>query len=67
VSAERICEQCGRTFKPVRPNARFHNDRCRAAWHKAHPLAGDPVAVFMGQVAAIRRRRPSRRLPHKRA
>jgi len=34
----RICAECGRRFKAARPEARYHNVRCRwKAWDKAHP------------------------------
>ena len=28
------CENCGKTFKPKRPGARFDSDKCRYEFHK---------------------------------
>lgn len=34
----KVCEYCGRKFKPVRHWQRFCSDRCRwKSWDKRHP------------------------------
>lgn len=30
----RKCDNCGKSYKPKRPNSRFHNDACKTSFHQ---------------------------------
>lgn len=38
------CDYCGAHFQSVKEDARFHTDKCRAAWHREH----DPAGIIRG-------------------
>jgi hypothetical protein len=57
---ERRCERCGQVFYARRPEARFHSDACRVAWHTARKEAerGAELEALRARVASLDGWRP---------
>lgn len=39
------CDHCQKPFEPTRHGQRFHNSRCRSAWHRENNLPGKVTGI----------------------